>query len=116
MSYTNEKTNLPALPAIFTGRDLPRVAVWASNKLQSFRSETVAASKDCPAYTVRAWTFEGKMPRRSKSWFDNFKSADGRREYSIGLVIHGGQYRGQLQTMLLTFNEYEYTEKSAVSA
>ena len=101
------KTDIPELPAIFKTRDLPPIAKWAADKIKSYVEEKNEADVKCGAYIARSWHFEGKMPRKVKKWFDNWKSDNG-NEYSIGVVVRGGHYVGERQTVYISFCEYEF--------
>ena len=101
---TKHMTATSTLPEFFSTVKIPSVAKWASDKVKELRTDIMECQGK--AVEVRCWMFEGKFNRTPDCFWKQWASEDGVNQYRCSITCHGGQYRGQKATVLISFTEY----------
>jgi hypothetical protein len=99
----NNMNKPSTLPFFFSTVQIPSVARWAFDKINEHQPHSLVV--DGRKVNVRCWMFEGKMPHRPEAFNAQWNLIEG-RQYVCRVSNHGGQYRGQKATTLISFTEF----------
>lgn len=100
------KENIPATPDFFKGQKLPSLFGWVEGKWNMMVPTSMEASEKCPAFKCRNWYFTGRMPRRTKEFFQQWDCPEQGKQYSAKITVRGGSQKGTRQEVNVCLSEY----------